>query len=82
LISRIFAVDSRTEDGTRVDVSARELVAIGPTTNGVADPVECALATALARAAEAGRWDVVAELARELEARRLADSGRLQGRPA
>jgi hypothetical protein len=27
------------------------------------------------RAADAGRWDVVAQLARELEARRLADSG-------
>jgi hypothetical protein len=31
-----------------------------------------ALANALARASEAGRWDVVAHLARELEARRLA----------
>ncbi|HEY6463727.1 MAG TPA: hypothetical protein VIY73_26340 [Polyangiaceae bacterium] len=34
--------------------------------------VEIALAAALARAAEAGRFDVVALLARELEAQRLA----------
>jgi hypothetical protein len=36
------------------------------------DPVESALARALDRASEAGRFDVVAQLARELEARRLA----------
>jgi hypothetical protein len=34
------------------------------------DPLE----RALALAAEAGRWDVVAQLARELEARRLASA--------
>jgi hypothetical protein len=34
--------------------------------------VEAALAAALAEASAAGRWDVVALLARELEARRLA----------
>ncbi len=34
--------------------------------------VESALASALAQAASAGRFDVVAQLARELEARRLA----------
>jgi hypothetical protein len=34
--------------------------------------VEAALAVALERASAAGRWDVVAQLARELEARRLA----------
>ncbi len=37
-----------------------------------ADPVEVALARALDRASEAGRFDVVTQLARELEARRLA----------
>jgi hypothetical protein len=37
--------------------------------------LEDALALALARASEAGRWDVVAQLARELEARRLAAMG-------
>jgi hypothetical protein len=36
------------------------------------DHVEGALARALDRASEAGRFDLVAQLARELEARRLA----------
>jgi hypothetical protein len=36
------------------------------------DQVEAALARSLDRASEAGRFDVVAQLARELEARRLA----------
>ena len=39
-----------------------------------ADPVEAALSTALADASKAGRWDVVVQLGRELEARRLARS--------
>jgi ribosomal protein S9 len=39
---------------------------------GQSDAVEAALARALMKAAEAGRFDVVAQLARELEARRLA----------
>ena len=38
------------------------------------DAVEVALAAALTKAAAAGRFDVVAQLARELEARRLARS--------
>ncbi len=37
--------------------------------------IEAALVAALSRAAEAGRFDVVAQLARELEARRLARAG-------
>ena len=37
--------------------------------------VEGALARALQLAAEAARWDVVSQLARELEARRLARDG-------
>jgi hypothetical protein len=43
-----------------------------------ANVVEAALAAALVQAATAGRWEVVGQLARELEARRLAasDSGR------
>jgi len=36
--------------------------------------VEAALSTALADASKAGRWDVVVQLGRELEARRLARS--------
>ena len=72
-------VDSRTNDPPPVDASARPVVDVGP--NGVAAPspasggsvsAEDALAIALARAAEAGRWDVVAPLVREMEARRLA----------
>ena len=35
------------------------------------DDVERALARALAQAADAGRFDIVAQLAKELEARRL-----------
>ena len=54
--------------------SARHLVdadASGPAF-GPATDVEIALARALEGAAAAGRFDVVAQLARELEARRLA----------
>ena len=39
------------------------------------DAVEAALAEALRRASEAGQWDVVATLARELQARREARAG-------
>jgi hypothetical protein len=45
---------------------------IGPTIGPALDPVEASLARALDAAAAAGRFDVVAQLARELEARRLA----------
>lgn len=41
------------------------------TPSTVPDSVSAALAEALAAATRAGRWDVVAQLARELEARRL-----------
>jgi len=44
----------------------------GPAIGPVADGVEAALTSALGAAATAGRFDVVAQLARELEARRLA----------
>jgi len=67
-------VDSRTNDPPRGDVSARELVAFGPP-DLEAPTVENALAGALARASAAGRWDIVAQLARELEARRLRAAG-------
>jgi hypothetical protein len=40
----------------------------------LADGVESALALALTEAAKAGRFDVVSQLARELEARRLAST--------
>jgi hypothetical protein len=64
-------VDSRQLDPTRVDVSARELVAFGPNKSTIED----ALARAIEGAVSAGRWDVVAQLAKELEARRLAAAG-------
>lgn len=38
----------------------------------VADAVETALAAGLRLAAQAGQWQAVAQLAKELEARRLA----------
>jgi hypothetical protein len=53
-------------------------VALGPGKRGGPPgevPVETALACALSQAADAGRFDVVAQLAKELEARRLARSG-------
>jgi hypothetical protein len=49
--------------------------AIANLTRLIAAVVEEALAGALARASAAGRWDVVTQLARELEARRLARGG-------
>lgn len=45
------------------------------------DEPEAALARALTQAAEAGQWAVVAQLARELEARRLARSGNVVALP-
>lgn len=51
--------------------------------NGPArDVVEEALARALEGATQAGRFDVVAQLARELEARRLARAGNVVPLPA
>jgi len=67
--------DSGHLEATRIDVSARELVANGPNESTPRGSVEDMLAATLARAAEAGRWDIVAQLARELEARRLAGAG-------
>ena len=43
--------------------------------------MEPALARALAQAAEAGRFDVVAQLAKELEARRLGRMGNVVALP-
>ena len=45
---------------------------LGPTSGPTGDAVETALARALHAASAAGRFDVVAQLAKELEARRLA----------
>jgi propanediol dehydratase large subunit len=68
-------VDSRRDDSTRVDASARELAVIGPNETWPSATVEDRLAVALERASAVGRWDVVAQLARELEAKRLAMAG-------
>lgn len=58
---------------SRLDAEDR---AAPPPIHGAGAPdVERALATALGAAAAAGRFDVVAQLARELEARRLAGAG-------
>jgi hypothetical protein len=59
------------DDAKRVEAPASPASEGLPTT----DVVECALAKALAQAAVAGRFDVVAQLARELEARRHARAG-------
>jgi hypothetical protein len=69
-------MDSRHDDLTRVDVSPRELVEVGPNEIAVSGGVEELLAAALERAAAAERWDIVAQLARELEARRDLRRGR------
>jgi hypothetical protein len=63
--------DRRADDAdltTKGDTKRREVSVLSAPGN----PVERALSQALYRAAEAGRFDVVAQLARELEARRLA----------
>ena len=72
-------VDSRTNELPRVDVSVRSVVDVGPSEvpsepmrSGKPASVEDALAEALMGAAAAARWDIVAQLGRELEARRLA----------
>jgi hypothetical protein len=79
LQSRGLTSDSRSDEPTRIDVSARELVAFGPNESAGVDSVDQALAFALAEAAKAGRWEAVVQLARELEARRLAMSTSLSG---
>jgi hypothetical protein len=63
--------ENDAEDTTQGDPKQREVSALSPG----GDAVEAALAGALARAAEAGRFDVVAQLAKELQARRLARAG-------
>jgi integrase len=71
VVSTRTQVDSRPNESPRVDVSARPMVAFGPSNSSLED----ALARAIESAANAARWDIVAQLAKELEARRLAASG-------
>ena len=66
--------DRRVDDAdqaTKGDAKRREVSALA----APRDPVEVALSHALYLAAEAGRFDVVAQLAKELEARRLFRAG-------
>jgi hypothetical protein len=60
--------DDDADRATQDDSMRRRISAL----SSLGDPVEAALARALDCAAQAGRFDVVAQLARELEARRLA----------
>jgi len=60
-----------SKDATKDDARRREVSASGE----LCDPVEAALIRALDRASDAGRFDVVAQLAGELHARRLAREG-------
>jgi hypothetical protein len=65
-------------DATQDDAKRREVSASYPSERFPSgDAVETALASALAAAAVAGRFDVVAQLARELEARRHARAGNI-----
>jgi hypothetical protein len=61
------------QDGPREDLD-RDLDRSFPVPTPI-DAVEAALVTALEMATAAGRFDVVAQLAKELEARRLARLG-------
>jgi hypothetical protein len=63
---------SRSGNGARADVSARPRVDAGPREQRAGQGTEQALGKALAEASAAGRWDVVVQLARELELRRTA----------
>jgi hypothetical protein len=66
--------DPTTED----DAEPPRFLASGqepPSVGGVFDAVEAALAAAMCAATAAGRFDVVSQLARELEARRCARAG-------
>jgi hypothetical protein len=60
---------------TQDDSKPLEVLALCASETVPTDAVEAALATALVEAATAGRFDVVAQVARELEARRLARAG-------
>jgi hypothetical protein len=62
-----------TDDG--VAPGSPPLAAVSDAATASLDAVEMALAKAVTEASAAGRFDVVAQLARELEARRLARAG-------
>jgi hypothetical protein len=64
--------ENQTSNAPLGDPTAREVLASpGPDEPTGVDVVEASLAQALRAAATAGRFDIVAQLAKELEARRL-----------
>ncbi len=63
--------EKRGHEVPRGSERARRGALVGRADGAPTDP-EIAIVDALSRAAEAGRFDVVAQLAKELEARRLA----------
>jgi hypothetical protein len=66
---------SQDDSSRNVSTSGTTSGPYQPAVSSSAVDVETGLAAALLRAAEAGRFDVVAQLAHELEARRLAGAG-------
>ena len=71
-LGEIVAVDG----GKRVLPRPQEVVEVKPPAQAHADPVEVALAKALERAADAGQWEVVKQLASQLEERKAVRKGR------
>ncbi len=61
---------STETDPSPDELSPRSLLASGPNESQDGLNVDAALSVAVTAAAAAGRWDVVTQLARELEARR------------
>lgn len=80
----VDAVSATYEGAQYTDSPAKyaESNSDGPGCGPPLGPLERALADALSKAVEAGRFDVVAQLARELEARRLAASPNVVPLPA
>lgn len=65
-------------DGVDLGTSTHDNVAISGASvieSRFTDPIETALADALVKATAVGQWDVVSQLARELETRRQARGG-------
>ena len=74
-----FDPDLRYQQENKADRSGGEPldepVQVAIAAQGAAHSTEEALGLAILEATRAGRWDVVAQLARELEARRLGAAG-------
>lgn len=68
----VGAIGSDERVSTRADVASPQ---VAQQVAQASDAVEDALAKALEAAAAAGRFDVVAQIAEELKARRLASAG-------